>query len=241
MITFQSVSKRYKGCKDYAVKDISFTVEDGAFSFLVGPSGSGKSTLIKLLSAEEKVTSGEIQVNDYKLSSLRRGKIPFYRRTLGIVFQDFRLIDSMSIEDNLAFVMRVIGIDTWFISSRIDEVLELVDLRNVRKRRPRELSGGEQQRVAIARALINRPAVVLADEPTGNLDPELSLEIMKLFMRVNEELKTTVLVVTHEHELVRRLERRVIFLDHGRVTGDEPAGKFCSKGAPQTCTLSGRD
>lgn len=218
MIEFQSVTKKYR--ESVAVEDISFCVKDNSFTFLVGASGSGKSTLIRLLSAEERATSGRILSNDYDLSTLRRSQIPYYRRTLGVVFQDFRLIQSKTVEENLSFVMRAIGTDSWFIPDQIEEVLKLVGLTNMNKRLPRELSGGEQQRVAIARALINCPQVVLADEPTGNLDPKLSREIMELFERVNQELKTTILVVTHERELVSAMNKRVISLERGRIISD---------------------
>lgn len=229
MIEFQSVSKRYKGAQNYAIQNATFQVWDGEFLFLVGPSGSGKSTIIKLLSAEEPITEGRILANGFDLSIIKRRKIPYLRRTLGVVFQDFRLIQSKTVEDNLSFVMRVINIDPWFIDDRVDEVLELVGLSDKRKRYPRELSGGEQQRVAIARALMNRPDVILADEPTGNLDPDLSLEIMELFDRVNRELKTTVMVVTHEKNLVDSMDKRVIYLDEGRIIGDHPRGNYRMK------------
>lgn len=229
MIEFQSVAKQYKGTKHFAIQDVSFRIEDGEFVFLVGPSGSGKSTIIKLVSAEERLSSGSILSNGFDLSKLRRRRIPFYRRTLGVVFQDFRLIQSKTVEENLTFVMRVIGIDPWFINDRVEEVLELVELRGLNKRYPRELSGGEQQRVAIARALMNRPSVILADEPTGNLDPDLSFEIMKIFERVNQELNTTVLVVTHEKSLVDQMDKRVIYLNEGHIIGDRLQGDYRMK------------
>jgi cell division transport system ATP-binding protein len=226
MIQFQSVSKKYKGADEFALQDVSFQMKDGEFTFLVGPSGSGKSTIIKLLSAEEPITKGKIIANDYDLSALRKRQVPFYRRTVGVVYQDFRLIQSRTVGDNLAFVMRVVGIDSWFIKDRVDEVLDLVGLSDKKDRYPQELSGGEQQRVSIARALMNRPKVILADEPTGNLDPELSQEVMDLFVRVNKELNTTVMVVTHEKYLVNGMNKRVIYLDSGRVVRDHPFGKY---------------
>ena len=190
------------------------------------PSGSGKSTLIKLLSAEEKPTKGSLTVNGFELHHIRRSKVPYYRRTLGVVFQDFRLIQSKTVEENLSFAMHVVGIDPFFIRDRVDEVLHTVGLTGLNRRFPQELSGGEQQRVAIARAILNRPKLILADEPTGNLDPVLSVEIMELFEKINQEYGTTVLVVTHEQELVNRMEKRVIHLRDGELAGDQLCGDY---------------
>ncbi len=231
MIDFQNVSKRYKGAEQYAVEDATFHVGDGEFVFLVGPSGSGKTTIFKLLTREEPLTAGHIQVNSFDLNQLRHRRVPFYRRTLGVVFQDFRLIQTKTVAENLAFVMQVINIDPYFIDDRVDEVLTWLGMADKKQRYPHELSGGEQQRVSIARALMNRPEVLLADEPTGNLDPELSRETLQLFDRVNRELKTTVLVVTHEKALVDEMSKRVLYLDRGHIVGDRQQGTYEIAGA----------
>jgi cell division transport system ATP-binding protein len=224
MIELQHVSKVYdNGSK--AIDDISLTIQDGEFVFLVGPSGSGKSTIIKLLTAELRPTSGKIQVNDYDLSRIRRRKIPYMRRTIGVIFQDFRLIDNKTVFENVAFAMRVVGAREQEIKKRVPYVLDLVGLANKSRRLPNELSGGEQQRVAIARALINNPTMVIADEPTGNLDPVRSLEIMYLLEQINA-LGTTVLVVTHEKELVDRFSKRVVAIDEGKVISDGMDGYY---------------
>jgi cell division transport system ATP-binding protein len=224
MIELQNVSKVYdNGSK--AIDDISLTIQDGEFVFLVGPSGSGKSTIIKLLTAELRPTSGKIQVNDYDLSRIRRRKIPYMRRTIGVIFQDFRLIDNKTVFENVAFAMRVVGAREQEIKKRVPYVLDLVGLANKSRRLPNELSGGEQQRVAIARALINNPTMVIADEPTGNLDPVRSLEIMYLLEQINA-LGTTVLVVTHEKELVDRFSKRVVAIDEGKVISDGMDGYY---------------
>jgi cell division transport system ATP-binding protein len=224
MIELQNVSKVYdNGSK--AIDDISLTIQDGEFVFLVGPSGSGKSTIIKLLTAELRPTSGKIQVNDYDLSRIRRRKIPYMRRTIGVIFQDFRLIDNKTVFENVAFAMRVVGAREKEIRKRVPYVLDLVGLGNKSRRLPHELSGGEQQRVAIARALINNPTMVIADEPTGNLDPARSLEIMYLLEQINA-LGTTVLVVTHEKELVDQFSKRVIAIDEGKVISDGMDGYY---------------
>ncbi|MCD7838864.1 MAG: ATP-binding cassette domain-containing protein [Clostridiales bacterium] len=226
MIDFQHVSKRYKGAEQFAVEDATFQVKDGEFVFLVGPSGSGKTTIFKLLTKEEPLTEGNIRVNSFDLNRLKRRRVPFYRRTLGVIFQDFRLIQTKTVAENLAFVMQVINIDPYFIDDRVDEVLNWVEMADKKRRYPHELSGGEQQRVSIARALMNRPEVILADEPTGNLDPELSREILQLFDRVNRELKTTLLVVTHEKALVDEMNKRVLYLDRGHIVGDRQQGTY---------------
>ncbi|MCD8051657.1 MAG: cell division ATP-binding protein FtsE [Clostridiales bacterium] len=231
MIDFQHVSKRYKGTEQLAVQDATFQVKDGEFVFLVGPSGSGKTTIFKLITKEEPLTGGNIQVNSFDLNRLKHRRVPFYRRTLGVVFQDFRLIQTKTVAENLAFVMKVINIDPYFIDDRVDEVLSWVGMTDKKQRFPHELSGGEQQRVSIARALMNRPEVILADEPTGNLDPELSQDTLQLFDRINRELKTTVLVVTHEKALVDAMNKRVLYLDRGRIVGDRQQGTYEFSGA----------
>ncbi len=224
MIEFKNVTKTYE-IGTQALKGVTMKIEDGEFVFLVGPSGSGKSTIIKLLTAELKPTSGNIFVNGFKLEKIRRSAIPFMRRTLGVIFQDFRLIDKKTVYDNVAFTMRVIGASEKEIKKRVPYVLELVGLENKGRRLPNELSGGEQQRVAIARALVNNPMMIIADEPTGNLDPARSLEIMMLLEQINA-LGTTVMVVTHEKELVDRFTKRVVAIDDGRIISDGMDGYY---------------
>ena len=204
---------------------IDMHIDDGEFVFLVGQSGSGKSTIIKLLTAELQPTSGSILVNGYKLESIKRSSIPYLRRTLGVIFQDFRLIENKTVYENVAFAMRVIGAPAKEIKKRVPYVLELVGLENKARRLPNELSGGEQQRVAIARALINNPTMIIADEPTGNLDPARSFEIMLLLEQINA-LGTTVMVVTHEKSLVDRFTKRVVAINNGKVISDGMDGYY---------------
>ena len=203
----------------HALKGVSFTVEDGEFAFLVGPSGSGKSTIIKLLTGEIVPTAGRVMVNGFSMSRIHERQIPYMRRTIGVIFQDFRLIANKTVYDNLALAMRAVGAQPKELRSRIPYVLALVGLADKGSRYPDELSGGEQQRVAIARALVNNPSTIVADEPTGNLDPGRSLEIMTLLERINA-LGTTVIVVTHERGLVNHFNKRIILLIEGRVIGD---------------------
>ncbi|MBQ2651769.1 MAG: cell division ATP-binding protein FtsE [Clostridia bacterium] len=224
MIELQEVYKVYDGTTR-ALNGVSIKIEDGEFVFVVGPSGSGKSTLIKLLSAELKPTEGKVLVNGFDVSELRRRDIPYLRRTIGVVFQDFRLIDNKTVYENVAFVMRAVGTPTRIIKKRVPYVLELVGLKNKSRRLPHQLSGGEQQRVAIARALVNNPDVIIADEPTGNLDPSRSVELMMLLEKINK-LGTTVLVVTHERELVNQLEKRVIAIERGSIISDRTGGYY---------------
>ena len=227
MIEFTNVVKTYEpGTK--ALNGVSLKIDDGEFVFLVGPSGSGKSTLIKLLTAELTPTSGSVFVNGFALEKIRPRTIPYMRRTLGVIFQDFRLIDNKSVYDNVSFAMRVIGAAESEIRKRVPYVLELVGLENKGRRLPHELSGGEQQRVAIARALVNNPSVIVADEPTGNLDPARSLEIMMLLEQINA-LGTTLLVVTHEKELVNRFTKRVIAIDEGKIISDGMDGYYLNE------------
>ena len=202
-----------------ALKGVSFTVDDGEFVFLVGPSGSGKSTIIKLMTGEVVPTAGRVMVNGFSMSRIAEKQIPYMRRTIGVIFQDFRLIGNKTVRDNLALAMRAVGASPRELKNRIPYVLELVGLKGMEDRYPDELSGGEQQRVAIARALVNNPSTIVADEPTGNLDPNRSLEIMTLLERINA-LGTTVVVVTHERDLVNHFDKRVIMIDHGQVNGD---------------------
>ena len=224
MIELTNVVKTYDpGVK--ALNGISMKIDDGEFVFLVGPSGSGKSTIIKLLTAELEPTSGSVLVNGFVLEKIRQRAIPYLRRTLGVIFQDFRLIENKTVYDNVAFAMRVIGAAESEIKQRVPYVLELVGLENKGRRLPHELSGGEQQRVAIARALVNNPSVIIADEPTGNLDPSRSLEIMMLLEQINA-LGTTVMVVTHEKELVNRFTKRVVAIDEGRIISDGMDGYY---------------
>lgn len=224
MVRLQNVIKSYEnGTK--ALKGVTIKIDDGDFVFLVGPSGSGKSTIVKLLTAEIQATSGKVMVNNFNLNTIRESQIPYMRRTLGVIFQDFRLIEKKNVYENVAFAMRVIGASLTEIRKRVPYVLELVGLDHKTRRRPHELSGGEQQRVAIARALVNNPKMIIADEPTGNLDPARSLEIMMLLERINS-LGTTVLVVTHEKELVNRFSKRVIAIDGGRIISDGMGGYY---------------
>ena len=218
MIEFIDVVKSYT-VGNTALRGVSMQIEDGEFAFLVGPSGSGKSTILKLITGELKPSSGSVHVNGYSLERIRRREVPYLRRTVGVVFQDFRLIHTKTVYDNVAFAMRVVGAREREIRERVPYVLELVGLDTKSRRHPRELSGGEQQRLAIARALVNNPSTIIADEPTGNLDPARSLEIMTLLQEINN-LGTTVLVVTHEMELVERFAKRVIAIDEGLVVSD---------------------
>ena len=225
MVEMKNVSMVYESSGTEALDSVSFSIKDGEFVFLVGPSGSGKTTLMKLITGEIRAKSGKIIVNDFDMRKIKRRKLPKVRRTLGIVFQDYRLIENMNVYDNVAFAMRVVGARRREIRQRVPYVLELVGLEGREKRMPNELSGGEQQRVAIARALVNNPRMIVADEPTGNLDPVRSLELMLLFEKINE-MGTTILVVTHEKELVNALSRRVIAIDKGRVISDGTDGYF---------------
>ena len=218
MIRLKDVEKTYENGTE-ALQGISFTIEDGEFVFLVGPSGSGKSTIIKLLTGEVIPTEGRVMINGFSMSRISDRQIPYMRRTIGVIFQDFRLIPKKTVFDNLSLAMRAVGATPRDIRTRIPYVLELVGLKGMEDRYPDELSGGEQQRVAIARALVNNPSTIVADEPTGNLDPNRSLEIMTLLERINA-LGTTVVVVTHERDLVNHFDKRVIMIDHGQVNGD---------------------
>ncbi|MBO4916119.1 MAG: cell division ATP-binding protein FtsE [Oscillospiraceae bacterium] len=218
MIRLKDVEKEYDN-GTYALRGISLTIEDGEFVFLVGPSGSGKSTLIKLLTGEILPSSGRVIVNGFSLTKISDRQIPLLRRSIGVIFQDFRLIGKKTVYENLSFAMRAVGSSPRTIRTRIPYVLKLVGLEEKADQYPHELSGGEQQRVAIARALVNNPMTIIADEPTGNLDPARSLEIMRLLNRINE-LGTTVVIVTHERDLVNRFRKRVVLLENGLITGD---------------------
>ena len=224
MIEFTDVVKNYTP-DTQALRGITMQIDDGEFAFLVGPSGSGKSTIIKLITGELKPTSGTVHVNGYSLERIRKREIPYLRRTVGVVYQDFRLIATKTVYENLAFAMRAVGAGKKEIQERIPYILELVGMEDKGNRHPNELSGGEQQRLAIARALVNNPSTIIADEPTGNLDPARALEIMVLLQEINN-LGTTVLVVTHAKDLVERFEKRVIAIDEGVVVHDGMDGYF---------------
>lgn len=224
MIEFTDVTKSYS-VGTHALRGVTMQIEDGEFAFLVGPSGSGKSTIIKLITGELKPTSGTVHVNGYSLERIRKREIPYMRRTVGVVFQDFRLIETKTVYDNVAFAMRAIGAGTREIRDRVPYILELVGLETKSRRHPTELSGGEQQRLAIARALVNNPSTIIADEPTGNLDPARSFEIMTLLQEINN-LGTTMLVVTHERDLVERFSKRVIAINEGLVVHDGMDGYY---------------
>ncbi len=218
MITFENVSKVYSN-GTLALDHVDLQVDKGEFVFIVGSSGAGKSTFLKMIVCEEKPNEGRVIVNDTDVTALRRGQIPYLRREMGIVFQDFRLIDNMNVYDNIAFAMHVVGASAREIRKRVPYMLGLVGLQDKAKCRPGELSGGEQQRVGLARALINNPAIILADEPTGNVDPALSFEIVDLLSEINRR-GTTILMVTHEHSLVKHFHRRVVEIRNGKIVAD---------------------
>ena len=222
MIEFCNVKKVYPG-GNVALHDVNLKIEKGEFCFVLGHSGAGKSTFLKLILREEAATEGKIQVGDYDLSKIKNRDIPFWRRQLGVVFQDFRLIPTMTAYDNVAFAMRATNVQEREIRRRVPYVLGLVGLSEKARRYPPELSGGEQQRVALARALVNSPPIIIADEPTGNIDPELSVEIMELLTAINK-VGVTVVVVTHEHELAARFHKRTILIEKGQVVADQPDG-----------------
>lgn len=227
MIDFEHVYKTYETHNDenVALEDINIHIEEGEFVFILGHSGAGKSTFLKLIQMEEKPTEGKVFINGQDLTKIRRRKVPYLRRQMGVVFQDFRLIPTMTVYENVAFAMRVTNISTKKIKDRVPFALSLVGLEDKMDRLPDELSGGEQQRVAIARALVNNPRMIVADEPTGNLDPVRSLELMLLFEKINE-MGTTVVVVTHEKELVNAFSKRVITIDGGNLVSDGMDGYY---------------
>ncbi len=225
MVQMNDVRMVYQSSGTVALDGVDLTINEGEFVFLVGPSGSGKTTIMKLITGEIRANDGQIIVNDFDMRRIKRRKLPKMRRTLGVIFQDYRLIENMNVYDNVAFAMRVVGASNKEIKKRVPYVLELVGLEGREKRMPNELSGGEQQRVAIARALVNNPRMIVADEPTGNLDPVRSLELMLLFEKINE-MGTTILVVTHEKELVNAFAKRVITIDNGHVISDGMDGYY---------------
>lgn len=222
LVELKNVSVTYATGVD-ALNNVNLRINDGDFAFVVGSSGAGKSTLIKLILKEIDATSGVVLVNDHNLTKLKRKKIPEFRRTIGFVFQDFRLIPSMTVYENIAFVLRVIDAPRKYIRKRVPYVISLVGLQEKANSYPNQLSGGEQQRVAIARALVNDPQLIIADEPTGNIDPELSYEIVELLKGINE-CGTTILMVTHEHDLVRHFGGRIININSGEIVFDEIIG-----------------
>ena len=224
LLEFIEVNKIYNNdvC---ALKDLSFKVEDGEFVFLIGASGAGKTSIIKMLLREIKPTSGEIIVDDVNIVKLRNRKIPQLRKTMGVVFQDFRLLEGKTVFDNIKYPLQILGVSKRVITKRVTEILELVGLSDRANSFPNQLSGGEQQRVCIARALINRPKYLIADEPTGNLDPNTSEDIMKLLLDVNAK-GTTVIVSTHDKDIVNKLKKRVISMDHGAMINDEERGGY---------------
>ena len=238
MISTSNVSKSYKTSTRPALDDVTISVDKGEFVFLIGPSGSGKSTFMRLLLKEETPTSGDIHIADFHVNRLPSRRVPKLRQSMGCVFQDFRLLQQKTVVENVAFALEVIGKPRSMIKRTVPEVLDLVGLGGKSDRLPTELSGGEQQRVAIARAFVNRPLVLLADEPTGNLDPDTSQDIMMLLERINRT-GTTVLMATHDNHIVDSMRRRVIELDNGRVVRDERlANPKCQRQRPAGCTAS---
>ena len=227
MIIFDDVYKSYSNGTN-ALNGVSFNINDGEFAFIIGPSGAGKSTVIKLLMHEEVPSGGLVKVGDFDIKKMRASKVPLLRRSMGVVFQDFRLIDNMTVFDNVAFAMRAVGTSQRTIRRRVPYVLGVVGLGHKAKNYPNELSGGEQQRVALARALVNNPHLIIADEPTGNVDPEMAREIMELLNQINQN-GTTVIVVTHDNTLVNEFNKRVIHIENGRVVSDQVGGYYVEK------------
>ncbi|NJE39811.1 cell division ATP-binding protein FtsE [Faecalicoccus pleomorphus] len=226
MIELKNVTKSYPNGV-HALNRVSLAIEDGEFIYIIGPTGSGKSTIIKILNGEEVPDSGLVLVDGVDVGSLKHRKVPYYRRNIGCVFQDYRLLPTLTVQENIAFALEVLGISKKEIRSRVDEVLELVDLKNKARAYPNELSGGQQQRVTIGRAIANSPKLLIADEPTGNLDPEKSLEIIALLEKINQ-LGTTVLMVTHDIVLVEKFKKRTVTLDQGYVVKDSKKGGYIS-------------
>ena len=224
MIEFKNVSMTYPN-GTVALNDVSLTISYGEFVFIVGHAGAGKTTLTKLLMREERITSGSLIVNNFRLEKLPQRKVPHLRRTMGVVFQDFRLFDNMTVFENVAFAMHVVGDSISNIKKRVPYFLDIVNLADKADRFPGELSGGEKQRVAFARALVNNPPIIIADEPTGNNDPKMSMEIIDLLVRINK-LDKTVLVITHEKTLVDHFRKRVITIDSGKVVADRIGGAY---------------
>lgn len=224
MIEIKGISKIYSGGTD-ALTNINIDIKRGEFVFLTGASGSGKTTLIKLMFKEIKPTKGQIFINDYDVKGLKSYQIPYLRRSMGVVFQDFRLIENKTAYENIEFAMRVLEAHPDEIAKRIPSIIHLCGLNGKEEYYPSQLSGGEQQRVALARAVVNRPPLLIADEPTGNLDPTTSIEIMKLIEEINR-MGTTILVATHDKDIVNAMEKRVIHLKHGKIISDEMKGQY---------------
>ncbi len=225
MIEFRNVSKTYDN-KKFVLKNVDLKINDGEFVFIVGPSGSGKTTLTKLLVREEKITDGRLIINGFRLDKMRSAKVPYLRRKMGIVFQDFRLFPKKTAYENVAFAMQVIGASGSTIKKRVPFFLDLVGLGDKMKSFPAQLSGGEQQRVPLARAIVNNPDIIIADEPTGNIDPKMSLEIMEVLLKLNQKLGKTVIVVTHEKSLVDHFKQRVVTILDGEIQSDRIGGMF---------------
>ena len=225
MIRLENVSKSYTNGV-HALRDINLTIEDGEFVYIIGPTGSGKYTLIKLLDGEEIPDQGRVLVNDVDVGKLRHSKVPYYRRSIGVVFQDFRLLPTLTIFENISFALEVIGMERQQIRQRVREVLELVSLSEKAKAFPNQLSGGQQQRATIGRAIANHPKVLIADEPTGNLDPEMSKEVIELLEKINEKEQTTILMVTHDKSLVDAFKKRTISLEEGYIVADMMKGGY---------------
>lgn len=243
MIEFKNVSMSYHQNAPLALKNVSFTIEDGEFIFIIGKSGSGKSTIVKLLTCEEKVNSGTVCIGSYSLNRLKKRWVPFLRRNIGMVFQDFRLISTKTIFENVAFALEIQGYSKKAIRRQVSMVLSTVGLRDKEDAFPNELSGGEQQRIAIARAMVNNPAVLLADEPTGNLDPANSEMIMALLEEINRS-GTTVVICTHDQHLVDRMKKRVITIHDGQLVGDDIGGQYRAndlRAERQITMLEGKD
>jgi cell division transport system ATP-binding protein len=227
MIEFKNVTKAYPN-GIAALKSVDLTIETGEFVYIIGPTGSGKTTLIKLLNGEEVPDVGSVIVEGTDVGRLPHRKVPYYRRNIGVVFQDYRLLPKLTVQENIAFALEVVGTPKKQIRKRVREVLELVDLKDKARAYPDELSGGQQQRVTIGRAIANRPKVLIADEPTGNLDPEKSLEIISLLEKINQNFNTTVVMVTHDKTLVDRFRKRTIILEGGYVIHDSTKGGYKS-------------
>lgn len=224
LIELKDVSKKYRRSTT-ALRHVSVSVNQGEFVYIVGPSGAGKSTFIKLLYREEKLSSGSLKVGEFNLAKMKKRQVPLLRRSIGVVFQDYKLLERKTVYENVAFAMEVIGEKRKHIKKRVTEVLELVGLKHKMRSFPNQLSGGEQQRVAIARAIVNNPKVLIADEPTGNLDPEISMEIMQVLERINLQ-GTTILMATHNSQIVNSLRHRVIAIEDGKIVRDEEEGEY---------------
>lgn len=225
MILLKNVSKSYKNGV-HALRDINLEIDAGEFVYVIGPTGCGKSTLIKLLDGEEIPDKGDVIVSDINVGKLRHSRVPIYRRRIGVVFQDFRLLPTMTVFENIAYAMEVLAIDKVTIRKRVREILELVSLQDKAKAFPKELSGGQQQRATIGRAIANHPEILIADEPTGNLDPDKSKEIIALLEKINEVEKTTILMVTHDSTLVNTYKKRTIALEDGFIVADMTKGGY---------------